>query len=190
MNCTEKISLALLLMTLPALGQQGPSPGVTNTRFIEQGQFIGPYQQYLCVICNPSETTLPLNSGLVYQAAKSFSIAMVGYERVEQAESNEAAPSAVRWVGRITQWGSISFTLADQAKAWKIGTDEEPARWKALILVAGIAVNAILDWIAKNPVPSAMPADSERLPLTFVVPGAIGGVPGCVSYPIYGMASP
>jgi hypothetical protein len=182
-------SLLLLLLALPALGLC-QSPGVTDTQFSPQGFAIGPYQEYLAVICNQSETALAVNSGQVVNAARAHAISLVGYERVEKAEAASSRVTAWTWGRRIVQAGAAGFLLCDQSGLCKIGNEEHPARWKVAIPIVGIVLPQVVSWVTTNTPKSEMAPENQRVPAFFQVPGRSGTTPGCVQFTVYGWAVP
>ena len=184
----NRIRIALLsLCCLPLAAQTGP---VADIQFHPQGINIGQYAEYRAVICNPSEITIMVDSGSVANTARSgWHLSLVSYERVEQAEAKQTEPS--RWVlaGRVVQALGIGFTVADQAGLWKIGTDEKPARWKALIPLIGLGVPPVVDWLAKNKPASEVTPEQNRLPRTFTVAGRVGAMPACQQYIVYAVVA-
>lgn len=170
-----------ILLCAVALAQ---SPGVTNTQFNPQGLFIGAYQEYEFVSCNQAATGLTVDSGQVANAARQYGISVVSYDRVELAESKQAGPSGWLWAGRIVQILSVGFTVADQVGAWKIGNEESPARWKAIIPAVGLAIPQAITWLKDNKPQTEMVPAAKRLPLFFEIPAH-----RCATYTVYGMVA-
>jgi len=115
-------------------------------------------------VCNVGQQALSVQAIQVWSAVKMLGFNPANHVTIEEETKSLRGMSWQRRILLALAIGGFAFTTADQAGAFEIGNEENPARWKAAIPIFAGMIPVAMIFVQQKVPDSGQPQRDRMLP--------------------------